>query len=142
MGEKTDPQKLITDLNAALSLQYRSALALAVAAGTVTGPAGIALSADLRRFAEHNLGDVERLAARITSLGGVPSAEVATLTTGRDTEESLRCLVAFEHDALDALVEAIPAKADDVEGEATEHLLEHMVTHKRDAVEILERALR
>ena len=39
-------------------------------------------------------------------------------------------------------MEAIPAKADDVEGEATEHLLEHMVAHKRDAVEIFERALR
>ena len=142
MGEKTDPQKLISDLNAALPLQYRSALALAVAAGTVTGPAGIALSAELRRFAEHNLGDVERLAARITSLGGVPTTDVAPLETAREPEESLRSIVAFEYEALDALVEAIAAKADDAEGEATEHLLEHMVTHKRDAVEILERALR
>ena len=142
MGEKTDPQKLIHDLNVALPLQYRSALALAIAAGTVPGPAGIALSAELRSFAQHNLGDVERLAARITSLGGVPTVDVAPLEASSDWRESLRAIVAYEYEALDALVEAIPAKADDAEGEATEHLLEHMVLHKRDALEVLERALR
>lgn len=142
MGEKTDPQKLIADLNTALPLQYRSALLLAIAAGTVGGPAGIALSGELRRFAEHNVGDVERLAARITSLGGVPTTEIAPLRTSSDWRESVQLLIDFEYEALDALVEAIPAKADDAEGEATEHLLEHMVTHKRDAVELLERTLR
>ena len=142
MGEKTDPQKLIADLNAALPLQYRSALSLAIAAGTVGGPTGVALSAELRRYAEHNVGDVERLAARITSLGGTPTTEVAPLQTAADWRESLKALIASEYEAIDALVQAIPAKADDAEGEATEHLLEHMVTHKRDAVEILERALR
>ncbi len=142
MGERTDPQRLIRDLNAALPLQYRSALALAVAAGTVAGPTSAALSAELRRFAEHSVGDVERLAARITSLGGIPTTEVAPLETAADWRESLRSLIGFEYEALDALVRAIPAKADDAEGEATEHLLEHMVTYKRDAVEVLERALR
>ena len=142
MGEKTDPQKLIGDLNTALPLQYRSALSLAIAAGTVGGPAGIALSGQLRGFAEHNIGDVERLAARITSLGGVPTTEIAPLRISSDWCESLQTLIDFEYEALDALVEAIPAKADDAEGEATEHLLEHMVTHKRDAVELLERTLR
>lgn len=142
MGEKTDPQKLVADLNAALPLQYRSALALAVAAGTIGGPIGVALSGELRRFAEHNVGDVERLAARITSLGGAPTTDVAPLRTSSDWRESLQALIDFEYEAIDALVEAIPAKADDAEGEATEHLLEHMVTHKRDAVELLERALR
>ena len=142
MGERTDPQKLIRDLNAALPLQYRSALALAIAAGTIPGPAGIALASELRRFAEHNLGDVERLAARVASLGGVPATDVAPLETSGDWRESLRSIIAFEYEALDALVEAIPGKASDPEGEATEHLLEHMLTHKRDAVELLERALR
>ena len=142
MGEKTDPQTLIRDLNAALPLQYRSTLALAIAAGTIPGPAGVALAPELRRFAEHSLTDVERIAARITSLGGVPASDVAPLDTSSDWRESLQAIVAFEYDALEALVEAIPAKAADPEGEATEHLLEHIVSHKRDAVELLERALR
>ena len=142
MGEKTDPQKLVRDLNAALPLQYRSTLALAIAAGTVPGPAGVALAHELRRFAEHNLGDVDRIAARITSFGGVPTTDVAPLRTSSDWREALQAIVDFEYEALAALVEAIPAKANDAEGEATEHLLEHMVLHKRDAVEVLERALR
>lgn len=142
MGEKTDPKKLIRDLNVALPLQYRSALALAIAAGTVPGPAGVALAPELRRFAEHSLGDVERLAARVTSLGGTPATEVAPLQISGDWRKALEAIVANEYEALDALVQAIPAKADDAEGEATEHLLEHMVAHKRDAVELLERALR
>lgn len=142
MGEKTDPQKLIAGLNAALPFQYRSALVLAIAAGTLPGPAGIALSPELRRFAEHSLGDVERLAARINSLGGVPTTDVAPLATAREWRASVKSIIEFEYQALEALVEAIPAKADDPEGEATEHLLEHMVSQKRDAVELLERALR
>ena len=142
MGEKTDPQKLVTALNAALPLQYRSALALAVAAGSIPGPTGVALAPELRRFAEHTIGDIERLAARISSLGGAPATRVAVLKPAADWKASLRALVAFEYEALEALVKAIPAKADDPEGEATEHLLEHMVAHKRDAVELLERALR
>lgn len=142
MGEKTDPEKLVADLNAALPLQYRSTLALAIAAGTIPGPAGVALAPELRRFAEHSIGDVERLASRVTSLGGVPTTAVAPLEASSDWRESLRSIVAWEYEALDALVKAIPAKASDPEGEATEHLLEHMVTHKRDAVELLERALR
>ena len=142
MGEKTDPKKLIRDLNVAVPLQYRSVLALSTAAGTIPGPAGIALAPELRRFAEHTLGDVERLAGRIASLGGVPATDVAPLTFSADWAEGLRSLIAQEYEAITALVEAIPAKADDAEGEATEHLLEHMVTHKRDALELLERALR
>ena len=142
MGEKTDPKKLIRDLNLAVPLQYRSVLALSTAAGTIPGPAGIALAPELRRFAEHTLGDVERLAGRIASLGGIPSRDVAPLTFSADWAEGLRSLIAQEYEAITALVEAIPAKADDAEGEATEHLLEHMVTHKRDALELLERALR
>lgn len=142
MGEKTDPQTLIRDLNAALPLQYRSTLALAIAAGTVPGPAGIALAPELRRAAAHSVGDIERLAARITSLGGTPTTDVAPLDASADWREALQAIIGFEYDALEALVAAIPAKADDPEGEATEHLLEHMVLHKRDAVELLERALR
>jgi hypothetical protein len=48
----------------------------------------------------------------------------------------------MHREALDAVVDAIPAGADDAEGEATEHLLEHIVARKRDVIELLERAQR
>ena len=54
----------------------------------------------------------------------------------------LEWLVAMQREGIDAVVRAIPADADDAEGEATEHLLEHIVARKRDAIELLERALR
>ena len=66
MGEKTDTSALIGDLNKALPLLARDAIAAANAAGTIPGP----------------------------------------------------------------------------EGEASEHLLEHVIARKRDAIELLERALR
>ena len=110
MGEKTDPKKLIRDLNVALPLQYRSVLALSTAAGTIPGPAGIALAPELRRFAEHTLGDVERLAGRIASLGGIPSRDVAPLTFSADWAEGLRSLIAQEYEAINALARPSPPR--------------------------------
>ena len=54
----------------------------------------------------------------------------------------LEWLIAMQREANDAVVAAIPADADDAEGEATEHLLEHVVARKRDVIELLERATR
>jgi hypothetical protein len=48
----------------------------------------------------------------------------------------------MQREANDAVVAAIPADDDDMEGEATEHLLEHIVARKRDVIELLERAQR
>lgn len=142
MGEKTDSDELIRDLNAVLPLQCRCAIAFAVVAGTLPGPEGVALSETLHRIAAAELADVERLAARITSLGGSPQLEVGTLDAPTTFGPTLRRLVGLQRQTIQAVVEAIPADADDAEGEATEHLLEHVIERKRNALELLERALR
>lgn len=144
MGSRTNARALAAALNDALLLVQRDAVHLAIAAGTLPGPEGIALSERLREMAAANLRDVERLAARVTSLGGRPSTGFDA-SSGRSStawSSAVKRLLADGQATLAALVEAIPADADDPEGEATEHLLEHMVNRKRSELELLERALR
>lgn len=142
MGEKTNRAEVVRDLNKALPLQYRSALAFAVAAGTLTGVEGVALAGLLRQAAADELRDVERVAGRISALGGEPVVTVGSLDAPKTTKPMLKALARLQQEAIDAFAAAIPAGADDSEGEATEHLLEHVINRKRDVLELLERALR
>jgi bacterioferritin (cytochrome b1) len=142
MGGQTDPTEVVRGLNRALPLQARDALAAAIGAGTVPGPQGIALSEPLRRIAADELADVAAIAARIVTLGGTPAPAVEAVALPKTWRAAAQRLIAWQREALDALVEAIPADDDDAEGEATEHLLEHVIARKRDAIELLERAVR
>ncbi len=142
MGEKTDTSALIGDLNKALPLLARDAVAAANAAGTIPGPEGVALSGHLRQTAMDEIRDVERLAARVATLGGSAALKFGPIKSTVGWRATVKSLVAMQREALDAVVAAIPADADDAEGEASEHLLEHVIARKRDAIELLERALR
>ena len=142
MGEPTDVQSTIKNLNRALPLQARDAVAIGIAAGTLPGPAGVALGPALRAIAVDEMRDVEGLAGRIAALGGTPAAGTPDTDLPKTWQAALKRLVEMQQETLESLVEAIPAGADDVEGEATEHLLEHVVSRKRSVVELLERALR
>ena len=142
MGTRTDKVTLIADLNRALPLLARDAAAAAITAGTLPGPEGIALGPRLRELAADEVSDIEAVAARIASLGGSATVVIKALEAPKTWTAAVKWLVKMQRETLDVLVKAIPADADDVEGEATEHLLEHLIARKRDAVEILERALR
>ena len=142
MGEDINRAEVVRDLNKALPLQYRSALAFAVAAGTLSGSDGVALGGLMRQWAADELRDVERVAGRISALGGEPVVTVASFEPAKATKATLKALAALQQEAVDAFARAIPAGADDSEGEATEHLLEHVINRKRDVLELLERALR
>ena len=142
MGDETNRRDLIRALNVALPLQHRCALAFAIAAGTLPGPEGVALSGRLRRWAADELLDVERVAARIATVGGRPATDIAGLKAPKTWKATVQWLADCQRQAIDAFVDAIPADADDAEGEATEHLLEHVISRKRDVLETLERALR
>ena len=142
MGEPTDTETLTSDLMEALQLLARDAVASALAAGTMPGKDGIALAQRLTEIATAELADVERIAARIASLGGSPSVTVKKLDPPQESDAALEWLATMQREGNDAVVAAIPADADDAEGEATEHLLEHIVSRKRDVVELLDRALR
>jgi len=142
MGETTDPAQLISDLNAALPLMARDVVASAVAAGTLNGPEGVALAERLREFAADELRDVERVAGRVATLGGTPNVGFEVVAPDPEWRKGVEALLAMQRETLDTIVAAIPADADDAEGEATEHLLEHLIARKRDAIEMLERAVR
>ena len=142
MGEKTDPNTLTADLTEALQLLARDAVASALAAGTVPGTQGLAIGHRLTEIAAAELADVERVAARIASLGGSPSVTLKKLDPPQEADAALEWLAAMQRESNDAVVAAIPADADDAEGEASEHLLEHVVARKREVVELLDRALR
>ena len=142
MGKKTDINALVRDLNTALPLLARDAAAAALAAGTIPGAEGVVLAQPLGDIAAAELADVERVAARVASLGGSPSVTLKKLDPPGKAGATLQWLAKMQREAIDAVVAAIPADADDAEGEATEHLLEHIVARKRDVIELLERALR
>lgn len=142
MGNSTDAPQLIEALNRALPLQLRDSVATMLAAATLRGPDGVALAPALRGISRAAARDCERVAARIATLGGTPRLALEDTQMPDDSRGALERLAACHRETLTALVEAIPADADDVEGEATEHLLEHAISRKRDALELLERALR
>jgi hypothetical protein len=142
MGEPTDPKALSADLMKAVQLLARDAVATGMAAGTMPGTDGVALAPRLREIASAEMADVERVSGRVVSLGGTPSVTVRKLDPPQEAGATLEWLAAMHREALDAVVDAIPAGADDAEGEATEHLLEHIVARKRDVIELLERAMR
>lgn len=142
MSEPTDPKALLKGLRTALPLLARDAVASAIAAGSMPGVDGVTLAPQLAGVAAAEVADAQRLAARIASLGGTPSVRVAKLEPPKGGAATLRWLAAMQKEAADAVVAAIPADADDTEGEATEHLLEHIASRKRDVIELLERARR
>jgi len=133
MGEPTNAADVASGLNRALPLQARDAIAASLAAGILPGVEGIALREPLRRMAAAEIADLERLS---------PTVRVQKVELPKTLKPALRALRDMQRETLDALVAAIPADADDAEGEATEHLLEHVIARKRDDLELLERAIR
>lgn len=113
-----------------------------MAAGAIPGPEGIALALRLRTVAADEIRHVESVAGRIASLGGSPALAVEAMEPPKTWRAAAKWLSRMQQESIEAVVTAIPADADDPEGEASEHLLEHIVARKRESIEILERALR
>ena len=131
----------LRELNASLELEARSAVAYAVAAGSLTGMEAQLLREELYRFALHGLEDVRKLVEKIVALGGEPSTKVAPVSFERDTRKALEQLVRNDEETLDALVEVIPHTGEEGEGEALEHLVEHLVLGRQEQIDFLRRAL-
>ena len=130
----------IRELNAALELEARAALGYAIAAGSMTGIEAQHIREDLYRFALHALQDVRRLVEKIVALGGKPSTKAAPLSFEADTRKALEQLVRNDEEILDALVEVIPHTGEEGEGEALEHLVEHLVPRRQEQIDVLRRA--
>jgi bacterioferritin (cytochrome b1) len=139
--EKLDGKEAVKRLNAALELQYRSALQYSIVASSLTGIEALALGSKLTEFGDAELADVRRLIEKIISFGGEPSAQIAELRFQSDVEPAIRSLVENEEAVVEALQEAIEPTGREGRSEALEHLLEHLILRKQTQVDFLRRAI-
>jgi len=131
----------LRELNRSLELEARAALAYAVAAASLTGMEVQYLRDELYHFAVRELEDTRRLVEKIVALGGDPSTDIASVAFDRDARGALEKLVANDEETLEALVEVIPHTGSVGEGEALEHLVEHLILRKQEQIDFLRRAL-
>jgi len=139
--EKLDEKAAVKCLNAALELQYRSALQYSVVASSLTGIEAQAVGSKLTEYGDAELADVRRLIEKIVSFGGEPSAKVAELRFESDVETAIRSLAENEEEVVEALQEAIEPTGREGRSEALEHLLEHLILRKQTQVDFLRRAI-
>ena len=146
VGErKTDPmdvERVLAGLNAALPLQYRSALHYALTAGSVSGFSFQALGDRMWPFAEAELHDARLLVEKIVGLGGDPTTDIAPMRWSADPGEAVAALIEGEDECLAALHDIIPYTGQEPRSEALEHLLEHLILRKQNQVDFLRRASR
>ena len=139
--EKLDEKEAVERLNAALELQYRSALQYSIVASSLTGIEAQALGSKLTEFGDSELADVRRLIEKIVSFGGKPTTDVAELRFEASVERALGWLVECEEAAVEALQAAIEPTGREGRSEALEHLMEHLILRKQGQVDFLNRAI-
>jgi bacterioferritin len=142
---KKDPMDVegaIEALNNALRLQYRSALAYTVVAGSLVGLRFAPLSPQLWAFAQQELEDARRLVEKIVTLDGTPVTEPAEVRCDPDGEAALHWLLDIEEEVIEALQDCIPYTGQEGRSEAMEHRLEHMIMRKQEQRDTLARAAR
>ena len=137
-----DVEAAVAKMNAALTLQYRSALSYVLLAGSLTGWSFQPLALELGRFAREELDDARHLVEKIAALGRTPTTDVAALSFADDPEEAVKRLIDEETETIEALQAVIPATGQEGRSEALEHRLEHMIMRKQEQVDALLRASR
>ena len=139
-----EPMKVdaaLSKLNAALALQFRSAIEHTVVAGTLTGVQWQPLETLLWAWAEAELDDARRMVQKVVAIGGTPTTDVATFELQRDPEQGLRQLIEHECETLAAFHSVIPETGQEPRSEAMEHRLEHLIMRKQEQVDTLRRTL-
>ena len=140
--EKLDVDQAIERLNAALVLQYRSALQYSLSSGSLFGIEFQAFGERFWEFARAELDDARRLVEKIAALGGEPATEVAELRWTGDPGDAVEWLIKTESDAIERLQAAIEPTGREGRSEALEHMLEHVIMRKQEQVDFLVRARR
>jgi hypothetical protein len=139
--EKMDVHAVLECLNRALPLVRRSVLGFSLAAGSGTGPLGIALAEPYAGAAAAELRDEIRLVQEIVALGGEPSTDVGRFEWSADPRRAAERLVAWEEETMEALRAVVEPAGDEAPGEALEHLIEHLILRKQEQLNLLRRAL-
>lgn len=138
--ERLDEELAVERLNAALTLQWRSALQYSLTASSLLGVPAQAIGPQLTSYGDEELNDARRLTEKVVSLGGTPSTEVAELRVDRDHVAAIGWLIECEEAAVDALQAAIEPTGREGRSEALEHLLEHLILRKQGQIDFLTRA--
>ena len=133
-------EEAVDALNAALRLQWRSALAYTYMAGTLVGFEYHGLAGEMRSFALAELDDARHVVEKITTLGGDPTVDVAPIESHGDSEALVRWLIEAETETIEALQDVIPTTGQEGRSEALEHRLEHIIMRKQEQVDALIRA--
>ena len=139
-----DPMQVdaaLQKLNAALTLQYRSAIEMTVVAGTLTGVQWQPLESLLWPWAEAELDDARRMVQKVVAIGGTPITETAPFELRTSPEEALRQLVDHECETIAAFHAVIPETGQEPRSEAMEHRLEHLIMRKQEQVDTMRRTL-
>jgi len=129
-------------LNAALKLQYRSALGYTLASGSLFGFEYQALGDRLWSYGQAELADARLLVEKIVALDGEPTTDVAELSWTGDPADAVDWLIQTETEAVDTLQAAIEPTGREGRSEALEHTLEHLIMRKQNQVDFLVRARR
>jgi bacterioferritin (cytochrome b1) len=140
--ELLDVDDAIERLQAALSLQYRSAIGYTLAAGSVVGFTYQHLGESLWRFAELELADTRRLVEKLTALGAEATTEVARVRFSAKPSELVDLLIEAEEEATEALQACISPTGREARSEALEHRMEHMIMRKQEQIDLLKRVRR
>ncbi len=138
--ETLEERQAIERLNAALTLQLRSALQYSLTAASLVGFEVQAVGGRLTEYGDCELADARRLIEKVVALGGTPTTEVAELRVEKDPQEAIDWLIECERAAIDALQAAIEPTGREGRSEALEHRLEHLIMRKQEQVDFLERA--
>ena len=138
--ETLDVEEAIRCLNAALRLQYRSALQYSLTSASLTGIEAQAVASRLIAYGDEELADARRLIEKIVSFGGTPTTEVAELRNPENGRDALDWLIESEQEAIEALQQAISPTGREGRSEALEHRLEHMIMRKQEQVDLISRA--
>ena len=137
-----DVDAMVDALNHALRLQYRSALAYTLTAGSLVGLRYAPIARTLAEFGHADLDDARRIIEKIVTLEGTPVTEVAQVNCHHDGAEALQWLLEIEEEAVEALQDCIPFTGQEGRSEAMEHRLEHMIMRKQEQRDTLARAVR
>jgi bacterioferritin (cytochrome b1) len=138
--ETLDEEQAVRCLNEALRLQFRSALQYSLTSASLTGIEAQAIAGKLIGFGDEELADARLIVEKIVSFGGAPTVEVAELRTAESGREALDWLIETEHEAIEALQQAIEPTGREGRSEALEHMLEHMIMRKQRQLDLMARA--
>ena len=140
--ELLDVDEAIERLQAALRLQYRSALAYTAASGSVVGFNYQHLGESLWGFGQRDLEDARRLVEKIVTYGALPTSEIAPMRCFDAPSDLIDWLVEIEEEATEALQDCIAPTGREARSEALEHRLEHMIMRKQEQIDLLQRVRR